>query len=119
MGVSTVSQYLNAVGREKMWGASPLSKFAPPMAITALAMTAMTELFKMPDGAVHTAEELEFHKAVPVGTKLTSHAKVGRKLDRGKFHMAVIELNITDEENETVITGKASIVLTNQKMEAE
>lgn len=109
---TAILKYLKATGREEVWQASAVSEFVPPMAIAAHAMTAMTGLFKMPDGAIHIAEELEFHKTVLAGDTLTSHAKVGRKLSRGKFQMMVIEFSTTNENDEQVISGKTSIVLT-------
>lgn len=111
LSASAISRYLEAVDRQDKWQVSSLSGFVPPMAIATYAMTAMSKSLIMPPGAIHTSEELEFHKPVPVGTTVSCHAKVGRKMGRGKFQMLVIELSIINEDDEEVVSGKASIVL--------
>jgi len=111
LNASAVSKYLEAVDREDRWQASSVSEFVPPMAIATYAMTAMSKSLQIPGGAIHTAEDLEFHKAVPIGATVSSHSKVDRKLSRGKFQMLTIELSILDDDDEQVVSGKASLIL--------
>ena len=104
LSASLISKYLRAVdGRE--------GEFVPPLAIAAYAMTAMSSSLTMPGGAIHASQELEFFKLVPIGTKVNCQAKVARKLSRGQMHMLVLELNVLDENNEMVQSGKATVML--------
>jgi hypothetical protein len=99
-----ISKYLKAVD-------STGSEFAPPLAIAAYAMTAMTNFLSMPSGAIHASQELEFFKLVPVGSKVNCQAKVARKISRSQMRMLVLELNVWDQNGEKVQSGKATVVL--------
>ena len=87
----------------------------PPLAITALALTAMTGFFSLPSDAIaiHASQELEFFKPVPIGATIECRAKVARKLSRGQMRMLVLELSVFDQSKEKVQSGKTTIVLTN------
>jgi hypothetical protein len=111
MTASSVSKYLEAVDQLEEWQSSSMANFVPPMAIAACAMSAMSKLFTMPAGAIHTSEELQFCKPVPVGAIVTCHARVGRKSGRGKFQMMTLEMEIRNDKNEVIISGQASIIL--------
>ncbi len=112
MNLSAVTKYLEAVDQLDEWRSSSMAACVPPMALAACAMSAMSKLFTMPAGAIHTAEDLEFYKPVPIGAIVSCHARVGRKSGRGKFQMLTLEMEILNEQNEKVISGQASIILT-------
>ena len=113
MTASSVHKYLEAVDHLEEWQSSPMAKYVPPMALAACAMSTMSKLFTMPAGAVHTAEDLEFCKPVPIGAIVSCHVKVSRKSGRGKFQMLTLEMEIFDDHNERAVFGQSSIVLTN------
>jgi len=102
-----ISEYLEAVGEHNF----PATGFAPPLAIAAYAITAMADSFLLPGGVIHASQELEFFKLVPVGAKIECHNRVAQKLDRGKTHLLAIEFNAFDEDREQVLSGKATLVL--------
>ncbi len=83
----------------------------PPMAVAALAMTAMSSGLTLPPGAIHVSQNLEFINAVGIGEKLTSHARVNRKVERGKFHMLTIGINVLNQRKETVLSGETGFIL--------
>lgn len=83
----------------------------PPMAIAALAMAALSTGMVLPDGTIHVSQDLEFSELASIGEKLTSHARVNRKVERGKFHILNIGINVTNQENTKVITGETSFIL--------
>ena len=104
LSASLISKYLKAVD-------SGDSKYVPPLAITAYAMTALTQSLILPPGAIHASQELEFFKLVPSGAKVQCQAKVARKPSRGQMRMLVLEIDVKDENGEMVQSGKATLVL--------
>jgi len=112
MTASAVSKYLKAVGQLEEWQSSSVATYVPPMALAACAMSAMSKLFTMPAGAIHTSEELAFCKPVLIGAVVSCHTKVGRKSGRGKFQMLTLEMEILNDRKECVISGQSSIILT-------
>ena len=109
LDTSLVSRYLEAAGSKQR--DPSISGFVPPMAIAAYAMTAMAHSFLPPAGTIHASQELEFFKAVPIGTTISCHSRIARKIDRGKLHLIVIELDALDSDGESVLSGKATLVL--------
>ncbi len=107
---SVMSKYLKAVGKPGKQN-SLASEFVPPVAIAAYTMTAVLQSLSLPPGAIHTAQELEFLKLVPVGATINCRGRVARKLDRGKLHLLVIELDALNQDQEKVLSGQATIVV--------
>ncbi len=83
----------------------------PPMAVAAMAMQAMSERVELPPGTIHTSQKLEFCHIVRRGEKLTSFARVIRKIARGKFHMFSIGIEVRNENGEVAITGELGFIL--------
>lgn len=104
---SIISKYLEAVGER-----DPLAReFVPPVAIAAYAISAMSGWFVLPSGVIHASQELESFKLVPIGTRIECHGRVGQKMDRGKMHLLAIEFDAFDQERERVLSGKATLIL--------
>jgi len=104
-----IGKYLKAVDSPEE--IKPFEEFVSPSAIAAYAMAAMAGSLSLPPGAIHASQELEFFKLVPIGAKIDCHAKVARKITRGKLHMLALELNVFDQSRERVQSGKATIIL--------
>jgi acyl dehydratase len=92
-------------------------EIVPPMAIAALAMTALSEGISFPPGAIHVSQELQFLDTVSIDETLTSQAKISRKLERGKFHMLTISINVQNEHKIPVLAGETSFILPLETME--
>ena len=104
-----VAAYLRAVG-----DTSPLyqdSEIVPPMAVAALAMAALLDSISLPGGTIHVSQEIEFIDPVSVKDTITCHARVSRKHERGKLHLMTIELNVLNQTQEAVLSGKTSFIL--------
>ena len=101
--------YLNAVEDKNLIYEE--NDTVPPMAIAALSMAAMSRSMSLPDGAIHTNQNLEFHKTVSPGEELVSYAKVVRKVERGKFHMLTIGINVQNRNKATVLSGETGFIL--------
>jgi hypothetical protein len=101
--------YLNAVGdKNRIYEEN---KAVPPMTIAALAMAAMSSGLVLPPGAIHVSQNLEFVKEVRIGEELTSQAKVSRKVERGKFHMLNVSINVLNQHKNIVLTGETAFIL--------
>ena len=107
---SVISKYLEAVGKPSKQP-FPLSEFVPSLAVAAYTMTAALQSRLLPPGSIHGSQDLEFFKPVPIGATINCHAKVAQKLQRGKLHLLIFELNALNQNGEKVLSGKATLVL--------
>ncbi len=108
LDASLISKYLAAVGAGEC-----LVGYVPPLAIAAYVMNALTKSLVLPPGSIHAAQELEFFKMVPIGTTISCQGRVAQKLNRGKLHMLVIELDALNQGGDKVLSGKATLILPN------
>lgn len=116
LDAKVVSKYLKATGESSSlyWqSANPqaLTGLVPPMAITTYAMTMLLQRLSLPPGSIHVTQEVEFLKAVEVGTTITCHAKVSQNWKRAKFHLLTIDLSILNQSKEPVQSGKVGFIL--------
>ena len=81
------------------------------MAIAAYTMIAVLQSLLLPPGAIHTAQELEFLKLVPVGATINCRGRVTQRLNRGRLCLLVIELDALNQDQEKVLSGQATIVV--------
>ena len=87
---SMVSTYRKAV--EETSSLYQDTGLVPPMAVAAYAMAALSEGIRLPPGAIHVSQALEFLDTVSVGDTITCMAKVSGKRDRGRLHLMTIAL---------------------------
>jgi len=109
MDSERVTAYLGAVGDQ-----SSLYKeknITPPMAMAALAMAALATGLTLPPATIHVSQSLEFKELVSIGEKLTSYARVNRKMERGKFHLLTIGINVLNQHKATVLCGETTFIL--------
>ena len=105
LNAAVISKYVEAVDGQSE------PEFVPPLAIAAQVMTAMSKSFMPPPGSIHASQELEFFKVVPIGTTINCHSRVAQRINRGKLHLLTIEMDALDQDNEKVLSGKATLVL--------
>lgn len=105
---SAISKYLEAVAGQ---GGYPSSDFVPPMCVAARSLGVLSGLISLLAGAIHTSQELEFLKLVPVGTTIECHGRVVQKLQRGRLRLLVIGLSTFNQDKEQVLAGKTTLVL--------
>lgn len=106
-----IAKYLEAVGEESDFLTSGI---VPPLAIAACAMTALSQSFTVPPGSIHASQELEFLKVVPIGASISCGGKIAQKMERGSLNLVILEINVTGQAGEKVMTGKATIAAPNQ-----
>jgi acyl dehydratase len=105
-----IAKYLEAVGETSDFLTSGI---VPPLAIVACAMTALSQSFTVPPGSIHASQELEFLRVVPIGTSISCGGKIAQKLERGSLNLVILEINVTNQAGEKVMTGKATIAAPN------
>jgi acyl dehydratase len=105
-----IAKYLEAVGETSDFLTSGI---VPPLAIAACAMTALSQSFTVPPGSIHASQELVFLRVVPVGTSISCGGKIAQKLERGSLNLVILEINVTNQSGEKVMTGKATIAAPN------
>ena len=103
-----VSKYVEAVGEQHDFLTMGI---VPPLAIAACAMTATSQSFVVPPGSIHASQEFEFLKLVPIGTTISCSGKVANKLERGRLNLITLEIEALDQDQEKVLTGKATIAV--------
>jgi acyl dehydratase len=106
---SAVDLYLEAVKENKDFFRQ--EGLVPPMAVTAFAMSALSQEIAMPSGTIHVSQELDFLKAVKVGDTITCRSKVSRKIERGGLRLMNVDISVANQNQETVLTGRVGFVL--------
>ena len=112
LDASIVSTYLKAV--EDTSRLYQDTKLVPPTAVAAYALVALSQGIYLPPGTIHVSQALEFIDTVSVNDSLSSYAKVSRKQSRGKFCLLAIDLNVFNQNQKAVLTGKTTFILPEQ-----
>lgn len=109
LDASLVADYLQATREtDELFRKEPL---VPPMAVTAFAMNALSQAVVMPAGTIHVSQELDFLKAVRIGDTITCYSTVSRKIDRGGLRLMNTDINVVNQNQEKVLSGKVGFVL--------
>ena len=85
-------------------------RVVPPVALAALAFAAVMDAVKLPAGAVHAGQELEFSSAAEPRASLWCTASVGDNGVRGGNRLLSLRLQVTNE-GEPVVSGRTSIIV--------
>lgn len=104
LDAGVVAAYVEAVGASRR-------SYVPPLAVAARAIASLGGLIELLPGTIHAAQDFEFSRLVPVGSRVTCVARVQRKLSRGGMRMLTLEMNVTDEAGMPVQRGRSTIVL--------
>lgn len=104
-----IATYLKAV--DETSGLYQDTGLVPPTAIAAHAMASLSEGICLPPGTIHVSQEFEFLDTASIDDTFTSYARVGKKQSRGKFHLLVVDLNVTNQDLKAVLAGKTSFIL--------
>ncbi len=101
--------YLAATGDEA-FRALAHSDDAPPLATTALALRALLGTLKLPPGAVHTGEDVEFARPARYGEPLRCVSKVVQASERQGHRFTTIEQRVFDDAGERVLVARAAVI---------
>jgi len=106
---SMINAYLKAVKEDdKLYRDS---KLAPPMAVAAYAMNAISDSVFLPPGIIYTHGEIEFLSRVKAGDVISCCSRVSQKLNRGDVHFMTLDFSIFNQNREAVIKGKTGFIL--------
>ena len=111
---STVETYLRAIGEAPPTDSSDNERqgqVAPPMSVAALGLRGVIQDLKIPEGTLHTAQEVEFRRAIDVGTLLHCQATLSQNSVRGGRRFIVVNLEVEDTNHNIVLTGKSTLVM--------
>jgi acyl dehydratase len=85
-----VSAYLRATGDRNTYGSA-----VPPLCAVALALNALQEQIALPEGSLHTGQEVEHSAPVPVGEPLRMTGRIAQRSERQGFIISVIEFEVS------------------------
>lgn len=87
---SAVRSYLDAVGDRNDYGES-----APPLCAIALALNLLQEHIALPEGSLHTGQEVEQMAAAPIRQPLRLTGRIAQRSERQGFVISVIEFELS------------------------
>lgn len=111
LDADSIAAYVDAVGDSSHPASADGAPLAPPMAIAALALSAVINALQIPGGAIHAGQELDFRKAMPVGATLACTATLAQNSMRRGWRFLVVNLTAADGDVNAVMSGKSTIML--------
>ena len=111
LDAKAVEEYTAAVSDTSSPVASDGSPLVPPMAIAALALSAVINTLQIPGGTIHASQELGFGAAAPVGATLDCRATLAQNSVRRGWRFLVVNMEATSEGGDIVMEGKSTIML--------
>ena len=111
LDAKAVGSYVVAVNDTSNPAATDGTPLVPPMAIAALALSAVINALQIPGGTIHASQELGFGAAVPVGTTIDCTATVAQNSVRRNWRFLVVNMEATSDSGNPVMEGKSTIML--------
>lgn len=111
LDADSIAAYVDAVSDPSRPASDDGVPLAPPMAIAALALSAVINALQIPGGTIHAGQELEFGKAMRVGATLACNATLAQNSMRRGWRFLVVNLTAMDDDGNAVMSGKSTIML--------
>ena len=89
----TVAKYVSAVA-DPFAGYAGEQGVVPPLAVLALAMRGLTDLLAHFPGVLHLTQQLTSHRAIPIGSTITSSLIVRSRSERRGFAALTLEARV-------------------------
>jgi hypothetical protein len=89
IGPERVTAYRAAVGDENVYGDA-----VPPLFAVAFALEALQRDVMLPEGSLHTGQEVEHSGVLGVGDPLTLSGRVAQRSERQGYVITVLELEV-------------------------
>jgi hypothetical protein len=93
LDAETVSAYVRAVD-DPFDGYTGIRGAVPPLAVLALAMRGLTDVLARFPGVLHLTQQLTSHRAIPVGSAVTSFLTVRSRSERRGFAALTLETRV-------------------------
>ena len=100
-----IDAYLLAVGDRNAYG-----NIVPPLAVVALALAELQEQVSLPEGSLHTAQEVEQLRVIKTGEMLTMRGRIAQRSERQGFVISVIELDVLAAEGESAVRARTTVL---------
>lgn len=118
LGADDARRYLDAV--EDRTGAYDVGPdgpaWVPPLAVAALALRAILEQVNLPAGALHTGQEVEFRRPVPLGSLLRPAARVAQRSEMRGAVISIVEFDVAAEgSSDPSVVGRATVMMPPQE----
>jgi hypothetical protein len=94
---AAIDSYVRAVGDVTQYGDR-----VPPLAAVALGLAALQAQIALPEGSLHTGQEVEHQRAARAAAALRLTGRVAQRSERQGFVISVLEFEISDEEGVAV-----------------
>lgn len=111
LDAKAVGEYISAVADESSLLATDGTPLVPPMAIAALALSAVINTLQIPGGTIHASQELSFGAAVPVGATLECTATLAQNSVRRNWRFIVVIMEAASDDGSSVMESKSTIML--------
>ena len=111
LDAESVGAYTAAVDDASNPSTADGAPLVPPMAIAALALSAVINALQIPGGTIHASQELGFGAAVPVGATLDCTATLAQNSVRRNWRFLVVNMEATAKSGDVVMEGKSTIML--------
>lgn len=99
-----VAAYLRAVGDQAAYAGR-----VPPLAAVAMGLSALQERISLPEGSLHTGQEVEHFAPAREGETLVMTARIAQRSERQGFVISVIEFEIAGGDG-TAVRARTTIM---------
>jgi len=99
-----IEAYLRSVGDTTAY-----DSYVPPLAAVALGLAALQQHIALPEGSLHTGQEVEHHAAVAVDEPLTLSGRIAQRSERQGMVISVLEFEIASPSG-TAIRARSTIM---------
>jgi hypothetical protein len=113
-----VRRYLEAVEDRTgaYWEGPEGPAWVPPLAVAAMALRAILEQVDLPAGALHTRQEVEFRRLVPVGSLLQPRARVAQRSEMRGAVISIVEFDVAEQGSpDPAVVGRATVMMPPQE----
>ena len=111
LDAKAVGDYASAVDDKSNPATKDGVPLVPPMAIAALALSAVINTLQIPGGTIHASQELSFGAVAAIGASLDCTATVAQNSVRRNWRFLVVNIEATSESGIAVMEGKSTIML--------
>ena len=83
----------------------------PPMALAARALGALLEELSLPPGTIHASQEIDCRRMVNPDEEVSCVAALSRPMRRGDWQLVSADFTVHGAGGETVLVGKATVLV--------
>lgn len=105
-----VREYLSAVGDDLPLYAE--SQCAPPIMLAARVVALLLERLSLPDGAIHSLQDIESTGELRIGSMVSAVARVDQVRERGGMRFLTVNYTVSEEDSGTnLMNGRTTVLL--------